>query len=136
MQANEEHWESDEEFLARLAARRAKKRAEKLAAEEAAKPKLTMTVSPKVVEAVKADPAGVRIAVKAADETMVVERVRPLEAFEVLEVDLVTGRPKLCRRHDLVTNEWGVVEFSGGYCPAGGAVHEYNPLDGLKRRGE
>jgi hypothetical protein len=37
MQANEQ-WESDEEFLARLAARRAKKKAEKLAVEEAAKP--------------------------------------------------------------------------------------------------
>ena len=43
MQANE-HWESDEEFLARLAARRAKKKAEKLAAEEAAKPQLTLKV--------------------------------------------------------------------------------------------
>ena len=63
MQANE-HWESDEEFLARLAARRAKKKAEKLAAEEAAKPQLTLKVEPQMVEAVKADPRSVRLAAR------------------------------------------------------------------------
>ena len=40
---------------------------------------------------------------------------RPLEAFEVIEVDLVTGRPRVCRRHDLLTNERGLVEFQDGY---------------------
>jgi hypothetical protein len=135
MQPNERE-ETDEEFLARLAERRAKLKAEQLAAEEAAKPKLTLAVSPKVAEAVKADPAGVRIAVNAADETVVVERARPVEAFEVLEVDLATGRPKVCLRLDLLTGDRGVVEFAGGYSAGGVVQHEYNPLDGLKRRGE
>lgn len=34
---------------------------------------------------------------------------RKTEAFEVLEVDLVTGRPKIVRRHDLLTNDQGLV---------------------------
>jgi hypothetical protein len=54
MQANE-HWESDEEFLARLAKLRAQRKAEKAAAEEAAKPKLVLPVSPETAERARAD---------------------------------------------------------------------------------
>lgn len=59
---------------------------------------------------------------------------RPLEAFEVIEVDLVTGRPRLCRRHDLLTNEKGLVEFREGYNAGGIVQHEYDPLAALGRR--
>jgi hypothetical protein len=59
---------------------------------------------------------------------------RPLEAFEVVEVDLLTGRPKLCRRHDYETNKRDFVEFKDGYRAAGGAVHEYDPLAALRRK--
>jgi hypothetical protein len=59
---------------------------------------------------------------------------RKTEAFEVLEVDLVTGRPKIVRRHDLVTNDRGLVEFRDGYNAGGGVVHEYDPLAALKRK--
>jgi hypothetical protein len=54
MQPNErdKREETDEEFLARLAARRAKRL-------EASKPRLTLNVSPRIVEAVKADPDSV-----------------------------------------------------------------------------
>ena len=60
---------------------------------------------------------------------------RPLEAFEVIEVDLVTGRPRLCRRTDLLTNGRGLVEFRDGYNAPGGAVHEYDPLAALRKDG-
>ena len=59
--ANVEREETDEEFLARLAARRAKKKAEKLAAEEAAKPRLVLPVSQETAERVRARPESVRI---------------------------------------------------------------------------
>jgi hypothetical protein len=65
---------------------------------------------------------------------MVEERKRPLEAFEVIEVDLLTGRPKLCRRLDLLTGERSVVEFQGGYAGVGVVQHEYDPLVGLGRK--
>jgi hypothetical protein len=58
---------------------------------------------------------------------------RKTEAFEVLEVDLVTGRPKIVRRHDLLTNERGLLEFKQGYNAGGGAVHEYDPLAALRK---
>jgi hypothetical protein len=134
MQANEEHWESDEEFLARHAARRAKKRAEQLAAEEAAKPKLTLTVSPRIAEAVATNPGSVRVSAK-ADEALLMERARPTEIIEVLEVD-AGGRPKLMRRIDCATGEAGFVECQVGYRPPPGARHEYDPLAALKGRDE
>jgi hypothetical protein len=59
---------------------------------------------------------------------------RKTEAFEVLEVDLVTGRPRLCRRYDFETNKSGLVEFRDGYRAPGGAVHEYDPLARLRRK--
>lgn len=60
---------------------------------------------------------------------------RPLEAFEVIEVDLVTGRPRVCRRHDLLTNERGLVEFQDGYRQQAGAVSDYDPLAALRKDG-
>jgi hypothetical protein len=59
---------------------------------------------------------------------------RKAEAFEVIEVDLLTGRPKVCLRHDLETNDRGLVEFQGGYSRPTGAVHEYDPLAALGRK--
>jgi hypothetical protein len=59
---------------------------------------------------------------------------RKTEAFEVIEVDLLTGRPKLCRRLDLLTGDRGVVDFPGGYSRPAGAVHEYDPLATLGRK--
>ena len=59
---------------------------------------------------------------------------RKTEAFEVLEVDLVTGRPKIVRRHDLVTNEKGLLEFKQGYNAGGIVQHEYDPLAALGRK--
>jgi hypothetical protein len=53
MKAEERREETDEEFLARLAARRAKRL-------EDAKPKLTLNVSPRIAEAVKAEPRKAR----------------------------------------------------------------------------
>ena len=100
------------------------------------KPKVQVTaeVSPKMAEAVKANPASlqVRVYADAADGTTIVERPRRMEAIEVLAVD-EKGRPSLARRHDLVTNEWTTVEFEGGYRKSG-AVSDYNPLDGLVRK--
>ena len=82
------------------------------------KPKVQVTaeVSPKMAEAVKANPASlqVRVYADAADGTTIVERPRRTEAIEVLAVD-EKGRPSLARRHDLVTNEWTTVEFDQGY---------------------
>ena len=99
------------------------------------KPKLQVTaeLSPKVAEAVKANPASlqVRVYAEAQDGTAVVERPRRTEAIEVLEVD-GEGRPKLARRHDFATNEWTTVEFDQGYRRSG-VVSDYNPLDRLKR---
>jgi hypothetical protein len=128
MKPEEKRQETDEEFLARLAVRRAKRL-------EDAKPKLTLNVSPRIVEAVKADPDSVKVAVKSTDETVVVERARPREIIEVLEVDGM-GRPKLLRRVDCATGDVGLIEMGGGHRLQPGARHEYNPLDGLERPGE
>jgi hypothetical protein len=128
MKPEERRQETDEEFLARLAARRAKRL-------EDAKPKLTLNVSPRIAEAVKADPDSVKVAVKSTDETVVVERARPREIIEVLEVDGM-GRPKLVRRVDCATGDVGLFEMAGGYRPQNVAWHEYNALDGLRRPGD
>ena len=100
------------------------------------KPKVQVTaeVSPKMAEAVKANPASlqVRVSADAADGTTIVERPRRTEAIEVLAVD-EKGRPSLGRRHDLVTNEWTTVEFDQGYRRTG-VQSDYNPLDGLVRK--
>ena len=132
MQPNEQREETDEEFLARLAANRAKRKAAKLAAEEAAKPKLEVAVTPKLAEAVKANPDSLRLSAKAADDTTIVERARPTEIIQPLEVD-GQGRVALARRIDCATGEQSVIEFAGGYRPQAGAQHEYDPLAALRR---
>jgi hypothetical protein len=134
MQANE-HWESDEEFLARLAARRAKRKAEKAAAEEAAKSQLTLKVEPQMVEAVKADPRSVRLAARTNTATAgVIQRPEVMEVVEPLEVDGCT-----IRRAQITTWRMGearptvaVIDYQNGY-RRGGVVSDYNPLDGLRR---
>jgi hypothetical protein len=132
MQPNEQREETDEEFLARLRAMRAKRKAAEAAAAEAAKPRLEIPVTPKLAEAVKANPDSLRLSAKAADESVVVERPRRTEIVEVVEVDR-QGRPAVGRRLDLETNEWSVIEFAAGYRPQPGAVSDYNPLAGLRR---
>jgi hypothetical protein len=121
------------EFGPRLEALRAKHAARK-AAEEAAKPKpaVVAVVSEKFAEAVKANPASVRLSARAADDTVVVDRPRRTEAIQVLEVDR-EGRPALALLHDLATNERHLVEYEGGYRRTG-VVSDYNPMDGLRRR--
>ena len=54
------------------------------------------------------------------------------EKIEVLEVDR-EGRAALAMRHDLETNERGLIEFDGGYRRTT-VASEYNPMDGLRRR--
>ncbi len=130
--ANVEREETDEEFLARLAARRAKKKAEKLAAEEAAKPRLVLPVSQETAERVRARPESVRISTVREDAIPVVERVRVREIVQVLEVD-AQGRPKLARHIDCSTGEPGIVEYRDGYRQGPGVVSDYNPMDGLRR---
>lgn len=132
--ANVEREETDEEFLARLAARRARKKAERLAAEEAAKPKLEVTVSPRLAEAVKAHPESLRVSAKAADETVFVERARMFKQTEVLAVDAL-GRPARVWQREVVMGEMveGVVDYENGYPRLPVAQHEYNPMDGLRR---
>jgi thioredoxin-like negative regulator of GroEL len=138
MKPEERRQETDEEFLARLALRRKEKLEARNAAWkaklEAAKPKVTLDVSPKVVEAMRANPESVKIAVKAADETVLVERARLREVIEVVEVD-GQGRPRLVRRMDCTTGDVGVMEMVGGYRPPSGVVHEYDPLMALRRQG-
>jgi hypothetical protein len=121
-----------EESSVRLAAIRARKAAAKAAAEEAAKPKLEVVVTPKLAEAVKANPGSLRLSVKAADETVVIERARPTEIIEPIDVD---GQACVARarRIDCATGEASIVEYRNGYRLPPGAVSDYNPLDGLRR---
>jgi hypothetical protein len=118
------------ETRARLAAIRARKKA----AEEAAKPKIVATVSPKIAEAIKHDPGSVRISAKAADETVVVDRPRRVEVMEVLEVDR-EGRPARVARFDCATGERSVLNYVEGYRPAPGVISTYDPLAALKGNG-
>ena len=127
--------ETDEEFLARLAARRAKKNAEKLAAEEAAKPRLVLPVSQETAERVRRRPESVRLSTVREDAVPVAERVQVKEIVQVLEVD-AQGRPKLARHVDCSTGEAGFVDYRDGYRQAPGAMSDYNPMDGLRRAGD
>jgi isopentenyl diphosphate isomerase/L-lactate dehydrogenase-like FMN-dependent dehydrogenase len=131
MQPNERE-ETDEEFLARLAANRARRKAVAAAAEEAKKPKLELAVSPKLAEAVKAHPDSLRVSAKAADDTVIVERARPTEIVLALEVD-EAGCIARARHVDCRTGDVSIVEYRNGYRVPPGAQHEYNPLDGLRR---
>jgi hypothetical protein len=95
------------------------------------KPRIELEVSPRIAEAVKADPRGVRVSAK-AEGVALVERARPTEIIQVLEVD-EAGRPKLSRRIDCATGEASLVEYRDGYRQAPGAQHEYDPFAALKR---
>src|ERR1700722_14341213 len=121
-----------EESAARMAAFQARRNAAKAAAAEAAKPKLEVVVTPKLAEAVKANPGSLRLSAKAADETVVIERARVKEIVQPLDVD---GQARVARaRHiDCATGEVSILEYRDGYPVRGGAVSENNPLDGLKR---
>ena len=132
MPVNEQREETDEEFLARLAAMRAKRKAEAEAAVEAAKPRFQVAVTPKLAEAVKANPGSLRLSAKAADQTTVIERARVREIVQPLDVD---GQARVARaRHiDCATGEASIVEYRDGYPIRGGAVSDYNPMDGLRR---
>jgi hypothetical protein len=110
-------------------------RAEKKAAAEAAKPKVVATVSPKMAEAIKANPTSLRVSAKGADETVVVDRPRRTEVMEVVEVD-AGGRPARVRRFDCASGETSVLEYVGGYRQPPGAVHVYDPFAALKGNSE
>jgi hypothetical protein len=123
-----------EESFARLAAMRARKAAAKAAAEEAAKPKLTLTVEPATAERARARPESVRLSTIRQDDISVVERPEVVEAVVPLEVDGCT-----VRRAQITTWRRGeerptvaVVDYQNGY-RSGGVVSDYNPLDGLRR---
>ncbi len=93
---------------------------------------LVADVSEKVAEAAKANPESVRVSAKAADDTVVMERVRRHEMLEVLEVD-AQGRPAAARRIDAETGERSIVEFVEGYRAPSGVVHQYDPMAALRR---
>jgi hypothetical protein len=123
--------EATEFGRAEVMARLAVIRAEKKAAAEAAKPKVVATVSPKMAEAIKANPGTLRVSAKGADETVVVDRPRRTEMLEVLEVDR-EGRPARVARLDCATGERSVLEYVGGYRQPIGAVSVYDPFAELK----
>jgi len=94
-------------------------------------------VSERMAQAVKANPASLRISAKAEDGVTVIERPdqrRPLSHVQVLEVDK-DGRPLLVQHYDPATNTAGIVKYQDGYAQSG-ARHEYNPFDALKGRGD
>jgi hypothetical protein len=95
------------------------------------KPRIELEVSPRIAEAVKADPLSVRVSAR-VEEMALVERARPTEIIQVLEVD-EAGRPKLSRRVDCATGQASLVEYREGYRQGPGAQHEYDPLAALKR---
>jgi len=95
------------------------------------RPALVTPVSPKLLEAVKANPGSVRVTAKAEDGTTVIERPRRSDVVEVLEAD-AQGRATRARSYDPTTGEHGTIEYEGGYRRPAGAVSNYNPLDGLK----
>ena len=115
----------------RLAAIRERRR---LAA-EAAKPKVVMTVEPKMAEAIVANPKDVRLVAKGADDIPVVSRPRPTEVIQVIpDEPTVDGRLTRAWRTDCVTGERSVIEYVNGYRQPASVVHEYDPLAGLRRR--
>jgi hypothetical protein len=98
------------------------------------KPKSTVVaeVSEKVAAAARANPDSVRVAARAADDTVVVERAKRSEVIEVLEVD-AQGRPAIVRRVDVETGQSSIVQFVEGYRQPSAVVHAYDPLAGLRR---
>ena len=132
MPVNEQREETDEEFLARLAAMRAKRKAEAAAAAEAAKPKLQVVVTPKLAEAVKANPGSLRLSANGGgsddcDRARASPRDRPTAQ---------RGWPSAgCagRRIDCATGEASIVEYRDGYPLRGGAISDYDPISALRR---
>jgi hypothetical protein len=96
------------------------------------KPTVTLEVEPATAAQVQARPESVRLVTMRDDDRQAVARVRPKEIVEVLEVD-AEGRPKRARVVDCSTDEAGFADYQNGYRQPAGAVHEYNPLDALKR---
>ena len=126
MKRSEQREETDAEFLARLRAIRERRKAAQAAAVEAAKPKLQVTVTPKMAEAVKANPESLRVSAKADDDTVVIDRPRRTEVIEVTEVD-GQGRPSHARRYETAAGKWSTLEFEGGYRKPSGAESNYDP---------
>jgi hypothetical protein len=127
--------ETDKEFLARLARRRAERKAAAEAAAEAAKPRVIATVSPKMAEAIKANPASLRLNAKDADDTPVIDRPRRTEVIEVMDEPTVDGKLRRAWRTDCATGERSVIEFVDGYRQPNVVAHVYDPLAGLKETG-
>jgi hypothetical protein len=99
------------------------------------KPTVIAEVSEKVAAAARANPDSVRVAARATDDTVVVERARRTEVMDVLEVD-AQGRPAVAWRVDAATGERGIVQFVEGYRAPSGAVHQYDPMAALRRGDE
>jgi hypothetical protein len=108
------------------------------------KPAVLAPVSERMAAAVRANPESLRVSAKAEDGVTVIERPdvrREPSRVTVIEVD-ANGRPTLVQTHD--QGGYGFVKYEGGYGPptpgtkaaemGAGARHEYNPLDGLRRR--
>ena len=121
-------WETDEEFLARLEEIRAR-------AEEEAKPKFVASVSPKMAEAIKANPGSLCLNAKDAGGD-VIDRPRRTEIIEVMDEPTVDGKLRRAWRTDCATGERSVIEFVDGYRQPPGAAHVYDPLAALKENGE
>jgi hypothetical protein len=92
------------------------------------------TVSPKMAEAIKANPESLRLHARAEDQTTVVDRPRRVEVLEVLEVD-AQGRPSRVARFECATGERSVLEYVEGYRQPPGAVSVYDPMAALKGNG-
>ena len=81
---------------------------------------------------VRLRPESVRLSTIRDDGVPVLERVRPREIVQPLEVD-VNGRIARARVVDCATGEAGIVDYRNGYRQGPGVVSDYNPLDGLRR---
>jgi hypothetical protein len=96
------------------------------------RPTVVAEVSEKVAAAARANPDSVRVAARAVDDTVVVERAKRTEVLDVLEVD-AQGRPAVAWRTDLETGQRSIMQFAEGYRAPSGTVHAYDPLAGLRR---
>lgn len=95
------------------------------------KPTVTLEVSPATAERVRARPDSVRISTAREDAVPVLERVRPREIVQPLEVD-EAGRVARARHVDCSTGNVSFVDYRYGYRQSG-VVSDYHPLDALKR---
>ena len=96
------------------------------------KPTVTLEVPAATAERVRLRPESVRLSTIREDGVPMLERVRPKEIVQVLEVD-GDGRPKRARVVDCATGEAGFADYQNGYRQGPGVVSDYNPLDALKR---